>query len=193
MKKFSYLVLACCCLSLSAAPLCAANAPELKLGVVNAKVCIEKSKKGQQEKNSFEALKKQMSDSLEKSDKELADLAKKLEDKDYLDSLSPAAEEEMKGRFESLSQEFVRYQNQYYQLLNQANYRMLQNLHDAISSASESVRSAKNLSLVTNKDSIFASAPTLDVTTEVIAEMDKRFELEGASTKDQVTSVEGKK
>lgn len=156
-------------------------AQELKLGIVNAKVCIEKSKKGQQEKNSFEALKKQMSDALEKSDKELSDLAKKLEDKDYLDSLSPAAEEEMKGRFETLSQEFVRYQNQYYQLLNQANYRMLHNLQDAISNASESVRTAKNLLIILNRESAFAAAPSLDVTPDVVVEMDKRFEIENAN------------
>jgi len=173
MKKIS-------CLLLLAIGLLAAKTPvegqELNVGFINFKKCIETSKQGQQEKNAFEALKAQMGQTLEKTDKELAELAQKLENQDYLDSLSPKAEDELKQRFQALSQDFARYQNQYYQLLNQANYKMLQTLHETVSQAAEKVRSDKNLMLIINEDSAFAYSKSLDFTAEAIVEMNNQFE-----------------
>ena len=159
----------------------ALQAADNTIGFVNFKACVEKSKQGQQEKGAFESLKKQMGETMEKTDKELADLAKKLEDQEYMDGLSPVAEQELKQRFQTLSQEFGRYQNQYYQLLNQANYRMLQNLHDTICKAAEAVRAKHHLNLIINEDSTFASATSLNFTDEVVAEMDKQFESENTN------------
>lgn len=156
------------------------QADDLKLGFVNFKSCLEKSKQGMQEKNAFEALKKQMHETLESTDKELEQIAKKLEDQDYMDSLSPVAEEELKHKFQALSQEFSRYQNQYYQLLNQANYKMFQSLHELVSSASDKVREKLTLSLILNEDSVFSFASSLDVTEAVIEEMDRLYDLENA-------------
>lgn len=162
---------------LCTAPL-AANT-DLRVGFVDARGCLESSKQGQKERQSFESMKKQMSESLEKSDKELADLAKKLEDPDYLEGLAPSAEEEMRKQFQTMSQKFVQTQNQYYQLLNQANMRVMQTLHESIALACESVRKAQNLSLVLSSDSTFAYADSLDVTKAVVEEMDKTFVQEG--------------
>lgn len=177
MKKFGIILglaaIAICCTKISAA--------ELNIGFVNFKTCIEKSKHGQQERNAFEAMKNKMTETLEKTDKELEEIAKKLEDQDYMDGLSPAAEEELKQKFQSLSQDFSRYQNQYYQLLNQANYKMLQSMHDEVSHASEKVREKRKLSLVLNEDSTFAYSLSLDCTQDVIKEMDKQFEEENNS------------
>lgn len=148
------------------------------IGFINFKKCLEQSKQGQQEKNAFEALKNQMGETLEKSDKELSSLAKKLNDQDYLDGLSEKAEEELKQKFQNLSQEYARYQNQYYQLLNQANYKMLQSLHEKVSLAAEKVRSEKKLSLILSEDSTFAFSPQLDLTQLAVDEMNKQFQLE---------------
>lgn len=158
------------------------TAADLTVGFVNFKTCVEKSKHGQQERNAFEGMKKQMTEALEKTDKELEEIAKKLEDQDYMDGLSPAAEAELKQKFQGLSQDFARYQNQYYQLLNQANYKMLQTMHDEVSYASEQVRERKKLSLILNEDSTFAFSPALDYTDEVVKEMDKQFEIENSGS-----------
>lgn len=157
-----------------------AQAADLKIGFVDFKACVEKSKQGQHEKNGFEALKKQMTDALEKTDKELEEIAKKIEDQDYMDGLSPTAEEELKVKFQTLSQEYARYQNQFYQLLNQANYKMLQTLHDEVSLASEKVRENNKLSLILNEDSAFAHVSTMDYTLAVIEEMNKQFDVENS-------------
>jgi len=178
MKKlklyFLLAAFACCCGQLKAA--------DLNLGFVNFKTCVEQSKQGQHEKNAFEALKKQMTDALEKTDKELEEIAKKLEDQDYMDGLSPTAEEELKQKFQLLSQEYGRYQNQFYQLLNQANYKMLQTLHDEVSIAAEKVREKNRLSLILNEDSAFAHVTSLDYTLAVIEQMNKQFDAENAET-----------
>lgn len=176
MKKFLIVVLGMI--------VCAnGQAQEFKVGIVDVKECVDKSKVGQLEKNNFESMKKQMTESLEKSDRELTDLAKKLDDKDYLDSLSPAAEEELQQKFQMSSQEFSRNQNQFYQLMQQANYRMLHILQESIGTASEAVRVRDSLSLILNRDSAFAFDPSLDVTTSVIKEMDKNFDVSGSSKK----------
>lgn len=176
MKKLFIVLLTTAAVSVM--PLKVTAAADFNIGFVNFKECLEKSKVGQQEKNAFESLKKQMSETVEKADKELAEIAKKLEDQDYMDGLSPAAEDELKQRFQYLSQEMARYQNQYYQILNQANFKLIQSLHDSVSQAAEKVRVEHNLSMILNEDSTFALAPALDYTAIVIDEMDKRFAIE---------------
>ncbi|MFN0065714.1 MAG: OmpH family outer membrane protein [Chlamydiales bacterium] len=175
MKKIALIILAAVCFT-------KLSAQELKLGFVNFKVCLEESKQGVKEKEAFESMKNQMQASLEATDKEIEELAKKLEDHDYMDGLSPTAEEELKTRFQGLSQEFARYQNQYYQLLNQANYKMFQNLHAQVGVAAEKVRQKEDLAMILNEDSTFAFASSLDVTQAVVVEMNRRFDLENGDS-----------
>lgn len=151
-------------------------AADIGVGFVNFKTCIEQSKRGQQERNSLEALKKNMSEMLEKTNKELEEIAGKLQDQDYMDGLSPQAEEELKQKFQVLSQDFGRYQNQYYQLLNQANYKMLQAMHDEVSLAAEKIREKNKLALILNEDSTFAYSHSLDFTDAVVNEMNVLFD-----------------
>ncbi|MFZ0565802.1 MAG: OmpH family outer membrane protein [Chlamydiales bacterium] len=174
MKKLPILLLTI----LFAGGFCKAQARELNLGFVNFKHCLERSKQGQHERNAFEALKNQMTETLEKTNKELEEIAKKLEDQDYMDGLSPTAEDELKQKFQLLSQEFAQYQNQYYQLLNQANYKMLQTMHEEVSLASEKIREKRRLDMILNEDSAFAYSNSLDLTDEVTHEMDRHFELQ---------------
>jgi outer membrane protein len=144
-------------------------------GVVNFSSCISDSKLGKQEQASFESLKKQMSSLLEDTEKQLQELSVKFNDQDYLDGLSPEAEAEMKGKFEALNQDLQRYQNQYYQVMNQANMRIIQNINGAIAQAAEKVAKDKKIGMVVNKEACFFYLPTFDITVDVIAEMDKVF------------------
>ena len=183
MKKFGTI------LALAILVLCVGELPadDFSIGFVNFKSCVDKSKYGQKERTEFEVIKNQMTEKLEKTDKELSKIAKKLEDQDYIDGLSPSAEEELKQKFQVLSQDFSRYQNQYYQLLQQANYKMLQTMHDEVSSAAEQVRAKNKLSLLLSEDSTFAYSSALDYTEEVIKEMNKQFEIDNS---DAVAKIE---
>ncbi len=156
-------------------------------GIVNFSTCVSDSKLGKQEQASFESLKKQMATLLEDTEKQLNDLSAKFNDPEYLDGLSPEAEEDLKTKFRTLNEELSRYQNQYYQVMNQANMRIIQTLSTSINSASEKVAKDKKLTMVVNKDACFYYTPALDVTTSVISEMDKNFP---ADTKKQAEVIE---
>ena len=144
-------------------------------GIVNFGTCVSDSKLGKQEQASFESLKKQMATLLEDTEKQLNELSAKFNDPEYLDGLSPDAEEDLKIKFRTLNEELGRYQNQYYQVMNQANMRIVQTLSTSINTAAEKVAKDKKLNMVVNKDACFYYTPALDVTTSVIAEMDKTF------------------
>jgi len=155
-------------------------------GVVNFSTCITDSKVGKEEQSSFENLKKQMSAHLEDTEKQINELASKFNDPDYMDGLSPEAEEELKNKIRTLNEELGRYQNQYYQVLNQANMKIIQSISANINTAAEKVAKDKKLAMVVNKEACFFHSSALDVTNLVVAEMDKTFELE--SKKQKATS-----
>lgn len=162
--------------------------PPSNFGIVNFGTCVSDSKLGKQEQASFESLKKQMSTLLEDTEKQLNELAAKFNDPEYIDGLSPEAEEDLKNKFRTLNEELGRYQNQYYQVMNQANMRIVQTLSTSIAAASEKVAKDKKLDMVANKDAFFYYSPVKDVTPLVIAEMDKNFAQE---SKKQATAQAG--
>lgn len=171
-------------LTLSLLALCTAgfsnSDAKSSVGVVNFASCMTESKMGKQEQAAFEALNKQMSTLLEDTEKQINELAGKFNDSEYMDGLSPEAEEELKIKYRTLSEEMGRYQNQRYQVLQQANMRIVQGLHGKIQEASQAIAAKNKLTMVLNKEACFFVTPTFDVTSLVIAEMDKAFELEAS-------------
>lgn len=151
----------------------------LKIGVVNFKTCVEQSKLGKQEQGNFEGLKKQMEKVLEEKDKVLSDLATKMNDADYLDSLTADAETELKRKFRALSQEMSQVQTQYYQTLTQANAKIIQNILDVVTKSATEVAKRNQVDVLLNEESCFYYAPALDLSNEVIQLMDQNFEKDG--------------
>lgn len=180
-------------LSLMAGSVAAAETPVI--GVVNFATCITDSKAGKKEQENLESMRKQMTSLIEDTDKELREMASKFEDPEYLDSLSPKAEEELKSKFQARQEDLGRYQNQFYQVMNHAQMQMLQKISGTIAKAAERVASEKHLDYVMNKEACFYIRPDLDVTTQVIGEMDKSFELDEKAKKltensDQINAIE---
>ena len=159
---------------------CQLSAKEtVQMGFVNFKRCLEESKEGIAERNDFDLLKNQIEETLEKAEQQIKEISQKLDDKDYLDSLSPEAQQELQQQLNTLSVEFDRYQNQYYQVLNQAQYRIIQGISQSISKAAETYRQKKSLLFILNSDSVFASSRDLDCTQAVIDEMNATFKAGG--------------
>ena len=154
--------------------LCAAD----KEGYVNLNQCIIESKLGKQEQASFETMRKQFATLIEDTEKQLKQMNDNLSDKDYLDGLSPDAEQELKNRFAQLGEEYNRYQQQYYQVMNQGQQKLLQNIVVNVSKASEKIATTKGYTKIAHKDSCFYVSPSLDITNDVIKEMDKNFDEE---------------
>ena len=145
------------------------------IGIVNFMTCITESKYGKNEQEQLENIKKQWSTLIEETEKEISDLNSKMEDQDYLDGLSPEAEEDLKMKQSAMYQDLSKYQNQLYQILNQANYFLIQKMSSSISKASEAIAHNRRLDIVLNKEACFYNNPKIDITEQVIHEMDKNY------------------
>lgn len=163
---------------------CKSFAAETSLiGVVNFTTCITESKYGKNEQSQLENIKSQWTSLIEETDKELKDVSAKFEDQEYLDGLSPEAEEELKTKYRTLNEDMAKYQNQLYQVLSQANYFFVQKMQGYISKASEQVATKTNLNLVLNKEVCFYSKADLEITKQVIVEMDKNYDKDAKNKK----------
>ena len=147
----------------------------LRIAVVNFKTCVEKSKLGQKEQAAFDGMKKQMESILLEKEKALTDVSSKFNDMDYLDSLSPEAEAELKRQYRTLNQEFNQQQSQFYQTLSQTNVMIVQKLTEAVTKATEQVAKAHKLDLVLTEDSRFYNVSNIDISDMVVKVMDETF------------------
>jgi outer membrane protein len=154
------------------------EAADMKVGVVNFKTCVENSKAGKKEQQNFDAMKKQMEGVLEEKEKAMNDLGLKFNDPDYVDSLSPEAEAEMKHKFRTISQELQQIQNQYYQVLQQANFKVIQKMGENISEASKVIAKEKSLDLVINEEMAFFHSDSLNISDAVVKKMDELYKEE---------------
>lgn len=152
------------------------SAAESKEGIVNFANCVTDSKLGKQEQASFEATRKQFYTLLEDTDKQIKDYNAKLQDKDTLDGLSPEAEQEMRAKVAQLTEEFYQYNQQYNQFISQGQYRFVQAIMSGAIHAAEKVAASKGYTKIANKDAYLYYSPSLDITADVIKEMDKTFE-----------------
>jgi len=145
-----------------------------RIGSLNFKKVIDDSKYGKHEQTNFESLRKQMEAVLEGKEKVLSEMAGKLNDSDYRDSLSQEAEEEFKDKFEMLGQEYREIQTQYYQSLNQTNMKILQQLQETAAKAAEQVAKENGYDIILSDESgFYFSKP--DLSDKVIAVMDEMF------------------
>jgi outer membrane protein len=169
-------------LTVASLQLCAAEA---KFGIVNFNNCITDSKIGKQEQIAFEGMSKQFKTLLEDNEKQIKSLQEQLHDKDYMDGVSPEAEQEMNAKLAQLSEEMNRYYQQYSQVMQQGQYRIVQTVVNGINQASDKIAAAKGYTLILNKEFCFYYAPSLDVTADVIKEMDKNFDAESAKVEEK--------
>lgn len=153
------------------------------IGVVNFATCITDSKVGKKEQENFESIRKHMADLMEDADKELKDIASKFDDPEYLDSLSPKAEEDLRSKFQTRQEDLSRYQYQFNQMMSQAQMQMIHKMNNMISKAAEKIANEKHLDYVMNKEACFYIRPDFEVTSLVINELDKSFELDEKARK----------
>jgi len=145
-----------------------------RIGVVNFQTCIDQSKLGKDEQMRFDAMKKQMEAQLEEKEKELNALAPKFTE-EYLDTLTPEAEGELKNKFKTLSQDLSMQQQQAYEMLKQTNFQIMQKMNDSITSASKKVAQDKNLEFVINEETCFFYADKYDISKDVVDVMNAGY------------------
>ncbi len=151
------------------------SAKSMKIGFVSFRKCVETSKFGKAEQESFEKLKKQLEQSIELKEKELNDLAPKFSE-ESLDALTPDAERELKEKFKNLSQDLSVQQNQYFQTLNQAQAQAMQSIIEKVTTLSETMGQKMGFDIIFNDDAAFFRTDALDITKDVITELDAMFD-----------------
>lgn len=152
--------------------------PANKTGVVNFADCVTNSKYGKQEQENFENLRNQMQQLAQDTEKQLKEVVEQMNDADHLDGLSPDGVKELEAKYKTLSEEMGKYQNQYYQVLQQANQKMVFTMQTRIAAAAESVRKTHGYTNILNKDACFAFSD--DITNLILEQLDAKFDIENA-------------
>jgi Skp family chaperone for outer membrane proteins len=117
--------------------------------------------------------------------KELEGMAEQFKDPNYLDSLSAEAEEALKLKFQKLNQEMVTQENQYYQILNQANMQFVQGIAHTVNKAAKTIAANRSLDLIVDTETCFYYLDKIDVTEDVINEMDRLFSEETSKVEEK--------
>lgn len=167
--------LLCACLLMASKGVAHAESKN-QIGIVNFGTCVSESKLGKHEQEAMENIKNQMTHLIKDIEDQLKDLTGKLSDSDFLDGLSPEGEQELKMKYAQLREEHERYQGQFYQVMQQANMKLVQTVSSYVNSATGKIAKAKKLNLVVNKDACFSFDESFDITQLVVDEMDKAYD-----------------
>lgn len=154
----------------------------MKIGVINTKKCLENSKLGKQEQANFEKMKQQMESVLQDKERMLEEVESKLNDDDYMDSVSDETASELKRKKRSIRQEGMQLQNQYMQTLQQTNLKIVQKMTEAISKASAQVAkegiNGQPIDIILTDEATTYFSPIHDLTSRIVERMNVNFDAE---------------
>jgi outer membrane protein len=151
-------------------------ADALSVGVVNFGTCIEKSYLGKEEKEKLDSLRNEMIAVLEQKQKDFQEVAEKLNNPDYMDTISQDAEAKLQEKAQQLSQELQMISQQTQQALQQAEMKMYQTIRTQINKASEYIAREKNLDFILDEMGTFYCKRPADITQLVISELNRHFQ-----------------
>lgn len=149
-----------------------------RVGVVDFGACVGKSYLGQQENSKWESMRSEMITMIEAKQKELQEIADKLNNSDYMDTITAEAEKELEMKARTLSEELQLLGNQSDQALQQASNKIMQNLKSEVDKACEYIAREKNFDYILNKDTCFYFKRPTDITPLVIQEMNRHYQPE---------------
>lgn len=156
--------------------------PDTKIGIVSFANCIQESKYGKKEQSTLKGMQNQITSLIKDTEQQLQEIATKLNDPEYIDTLSPEGEQELKIKFQNHQEDLMRYQQQYSEFINQANYRVMQTMFFHVKNAAKIVSERLNLDYVLDENSVICNNAGIEVTNQVIQELDILFEKEENAT-----------
>ncbi len=162
-------------LALSGAP--------IRLAVYNTKKCLEESKMGKSEQANLEKMKEQMMNVLQEKGKTYQEIENKLNDEDYMDSISSEAEAELKRKRRQLRDEGMELQSQYAETFQYARLKSIDKLGEVVNKASSMVAQENGLHLILSDEASSYVDSSLDITDRIIAKMNLLFEQEQKENK----------
>lgn len=152
--------------------------PDIKIGILSFANCIQESKYGKKEQSTLKGLQNQITSLIKDTEQQLQEIANKLNDPEYIDTLSPEGEQELKIKFQNHQEDLMRYQQQYSEFLNQANYKVMQTMFFHVKNAAKIVSDRLNLDYVLDENSVICNNAGIEITNQVIQELDLLFEKE---------------
>lgn len=174
MRKFEWLMAACCLTSLSLTGQPPADSKGVNsIGVVNINACVTDSRQGVNIRQTIELINQKAAETLQEIDKQIQDIDTKLSDEHFRDSLTAQAVEQMRQNHEKLLQDREIKSNEFRQQMTQTQMSVLQELVSQVSAASETVVKRKGLSIALSGEAITYYDPSLDITKEVVEELNK--------------------
>lgn len=176
------------CLTLFASGSVDAAAGTPKIAFIDFKQCVEKSEVGKREQQKFEQLNEKIKEAMESKEKELSEVARLWNDPDHRDSLSPEAEEELSKRGNRLRMEYEEMRKRSVEMLQQANFQVVQTISAAVGKAAETVAAAKGYSMVMNKEACFFTDQAFDITAAVVAQMNVDMAAQSRETGSEKTA-----
>jgi Skp family chaperone for outer membrane proteins len=147
-------------------------------GFVNSNTCLTNSLRGKKEREFLEKQSIEMEKLLKDLEAQLNDTNKKRVDQDYLDALSPQAIEELNLTYQHQIDEIKKAQSAYYQVMQQSQNRMINVIVGDIKKACERVAKERHLDSISDSSSAFFTSAEIDLTEQVIREMDSIFKEE---------------
>ncbi len=148
------------------------------VGIVNFATCVEKSYLGQDENAKLESLRGEMISMIETKQKDFQEVAEKLNNPDYMDTITEDAAFQLETKAKGLSEELQLMGNQTDQALQQAYGKMFQNVKGEIDKACEYIAREKDYDYILNKESCFYFKRPTDITQLVITELNRHYQPE---------------
>lgn len=192
MNKKLFLLLAATSLISSKTALGAAatGAP----GVVNFQTCMEKAKIAQDKRRELENFDKQFRVKIDEIQKHCKEIDDKLNNVEYVDSITAEAEENLKKERQAEMQKLMGTQNEFQQIMQQQQMAFSQSFMISLGDAAQKVAKEKKLSHVIAKEACLYYDDNLDLTEDVIAKInaiyDKQQREAEKATKEEVAVKE---
>ena len=129
----------------------------IQIGYVDFQEVLTQSQFAKKEEQSLQALRADLEGQVTKLEKEMASIGEKLRDPDYIDSLSPEAEQEQKEKFRRLGEERMQLIQVVSQQYQQATQRFVANMAAQVSAAAAAIAKDEGLEAVFNKEALFTN------------------------------------
>ena len=145
-------------------------------GVVNFQTCMEKAKIAQDKRRELEGFDKQFRVKIDEIQKRCKEIDDKLNNVEYVDSITAEAEENLKKERQAEMQKLMGTQNEFQQIMQQQQMAFSQSFMISLGDAAKKVAKEKGLSHVIAKEACLYYEDNLDLTEDVISKINALYD-----------------
>ncbi|MCH9612507.1 MAG: hypothetical protein S4CHLAM102_09980 [Chlamydiia bacterium] len=151
--------------------------------------CVVESKYGIQQQKLFTHVEEQTQKYMVEIEMQLQDTIANLQDSDYVDALTPEAEEKLNAKAEKLTDDLMRQEDLLYQTRQIAQSTISQKMQQLINVAAKEVAKTEHIDIILGNQLAYAFPSSLDITSKVIAQLNKDFDEDPNAEKYEVPKM----